>query len=500
MTDPTAVPPPRVPREQPPSLEHLAELRAEVARLEAELGVRPSAGADAGATVPSPPAAPRGGGWWRGPVVVVCLVLSAVLAPLALVATWAHDEVSDTDRYLETVAPLAKDPAVQSAVSDRITEELLTRLDVRAVTDEAVDALAAQGLNGRVTTSLKSLGTPLANAIENFVGTQVQRVVASDAFTDAWVEVNREAHGQMVAVLTGETGGAVEVEGAAVKLNLAALIEGVKQRLIDAGFELAERIPEVQATFTLFESADLAKAQTLFRVLDGLARALPIAALILFVTAVLVSRRRRRTLVAGSLVIAGSMLLLGLALNAFRVLYLDAIPTDSLPADAAGVIYDQLVHFIRLNLRAVLVLFLAIAAVAWVSGPDPAPVSVRRGATRAFDVVRHGSDRAGLGTGRVGEFLGRYRGPIRALVAGLVVVVYVLTDHPTGGSTIKLLAVAALVLVIIEVLAREPAPDQDAATVSGATPPGDQATTQDQTETTTETPAESASLVGPTQK
>ena len=310
------------------------------------------------------------GSWWRGPVVVVCLVLSAVLAPLALVATWAHDEVSDTDRYVETVAPLAKDPAVQSAVSDRITEELLSRLDVRAVTDEAVDALAAQGLNGRVTTSLKSLGTPLANAIESFVGTQVQRVIESDAFTDAWVEVNREAHGQMVAVLTGETGGAVEVEGAAVKLNLAALIEGVKQRLIDAGFALAERIPEVQATFTLFESADLAKAQTLFRVLDGLARALPIAALILFVAAVLVSRRRRRTLVAGSLVIAGSMLLLGLALNAFRVVYLDAIPTDQLPADAAGVIYDQLVHFIRLNLRAVLVLFLAIAAVAWVSGPD----------------------------------------------------------------------------------------------------------------------------------
>ena len=497
MTDPTAAPPPGVPPEPSPSLEHLAELRAEVARLEAELGVRPSAAADAGSAAPSPAAGRGAGSWWRGPVVVVCLVLAAVLAPLALVATWAHDEVSDTDRYVETVAPLAENPDVQRAVSARITEELLSRLDVKAVTDEAVAALAARGLNDRVATSLESLGTPLANAIENFVRTQVERVVASDAFTDAWVEVNREAHGQMVAVLTGETGGAVEVEGAAVKLNLAALIEGVKQRLIDAGFALAERIPEVQATFTLFESADLAKAQTLFRVLDGLARALPIAALILFAVAVLVSRRRRRTLVAGSLVIAGSMLMLGLALNAFRVLYLDAVPTDQLPADAAGVIYDQLVHFIRLNLRAVLVLFLAIAAVAWVSGSDPAQVSVRRGATRAFDAVRHGSDRAGLGTGPVGQFLGRYRGPIRALVGGLVVMVYVLTDHPTGGSTITLLAVAALVLIIVEVLARDPA-DQDAAADSGATLPGDEAASQAQPPT--DTPTEGETLVGPTHR
>ena len=492
MTDSTAAPPPATPG-SPTSLEHLAALRAEVARLEAELGVPSSAAARAGSTAPSPPTAHGVGSWWRGPVVVVCLVLAAVLAPLALVATWAHDEVSDTDRYVETVAPLADNADVQRAVSARISDELLSRLDVKAVTDEAVDALAARGLNDRVATSLQSLGTPLASAIENFVDTQVERVVASDAFTDAWVEVNREAHDQMVAVLTGETGGAVEVEGSAVKLNLAALIDGVKQRLLDAGFALAERIPEVQATFTLFESPDLAKAQTLFRVLDALARALPIAALILFVVAVLVARRHRRTLVAGALVIAGSMLALGLALNAFRVFYLDAVPTDQLPADAAGAIYDQLVNFIRLNLRAVLVLFLAIAAVAWVSGSDPAPVAVRRGATRAFDAVRHGSDRAGLGTGRVGEFLGRYRGPIRALVAGVVVLVYVLTDHPTGGSTLTLLAVAALVLIVVEVLAREPATPETTA-ASDSPPAGDPVASPN------DAPAETASLVGPTQR
>jgi len=437
------------------SLEHLRELREEAAMLEAELGIEP---------VMPPSAAPGSGtsasrgGWWRTPVVVVCVLLSALLAPLAIVATWAHDQVSDTDRYVETVAPLAEDPAVQRAVSSRITARILGFLDIQAVTSDAVDALAARGVPDNVAASLRALGTPLANSIESFVSQRVTRLVQSQEFADAWAEANREAHGQMVAVLTGERDGAVQVEGDTVTLNLAVVVDAVKQRLVNAGFALAERIPEVQAEFTLFESADLARAQTGFRVLSALARALPVLAVLLLGVAVAVARRRRRTLVVGSLVIAGSMLLLGLALNAFRVVYLDAVPSDRLPADAAAAIYDQLVWFIRLNLRAVLVLFLAIAAVAWVSGPEPAPVALRAGVTRGLDLVRHGSDRAGLDTGPVGEFLGRYRVPIRGLVAGVVVLAYVLADHPTGGWTLGLLLSAGLLLLVVELLARDPAP------------------------------------------
>jgi hypothetical protein len=47
--------------------------------------------------------------------------------------------------------------------------------------------------------------------------------------------------------------------------------------------------------------------------------------------------------------------------------------------------------------------------------------------------------------------------PIRLGIAGLVVLVYVLAAHPTGAFTIILLAVAAFVLLVIELLARPPA-------------------------------------------
>ncbi len=237
--------------------------------------------------------------------------------------------------------------------------------------------------------------------------------------------------------------------------------------MVDAGFTLAGRLPQISATFTLFESADLAKAQSAFRLLDTLATVLPILAVVLLVAAVAIGRSRRHTLMAGAAVVVISMALLGAAIQLFRAIYLDAVPSD-LSLDAAGAIYDQLVWFIRLNIRALAILGVAVIVVAWLTGSDPAPAAVRRGAARALDAVRHRSDRAGMDTGPVGVFAHTYRTPIRVLVAAAVLLVYAMVDQPTAKMTITLLVVAALVLLLVELLARppaEPAPTTDEASV-----------------------------------
>ena len=445
----------------------LERLRAEVARLQAAL--------DAGAAQPARPAPPppppaRRGGTMRWVGVGVLLALVALLAPLSVVATWVHDEISDTDRYVETVTPLAADPAVQNAVAARVTDAIFTRLDVQAVTQEAVDALADQGLPPRATASLSALVTPMVNGIHGFVEDAVGRLIRSDEFQQAWVAANREAHTQMVAVLTGKTGETIQVEGNTVSVNLAAVIDAVKIRLQDAGFALAERIPTVNAQFTIMESADITRAQTAFRTLSALARALPIVALLLLAAAVALAPSRRKALVLGAFVVAASMVLLGALLNAFRIIYLDAVPPERVPPDAAAAIYDQLVGFIRLNLRAVLVVFLAVALVAWVTGPWAPAAAVRRAAGRAVDTVRHGSDRVGLDTGAFGVALYNMRTPLRAGVLGVAVVVYVMAAHPTGAFALTLLLVAGLVILLIELLARPPGDDTD--DVTAAQPSG----------------------------
>ena len=126
-----------------------------------------------------------------------------------------------------------------------------------------------------------------------------------------------------------------------------------------------------------------------------------------------VARSRRKALVAGGLAVAFSMVALGFSLNVFREVYLARVPADRLPTDAAASLFDAVVYFIRLGLRAVLVLFLAVAAMAWVTGPGAAPTAVRRGATRGAGVLRHGGESIGLDTGRFGAAVYAYRTQVR---------------------------------------------------------------------------------------
>jgi len=404
-------------------LSEVEELRAEVARLHEQV-------TDQGA--PAPPSANRTG-WWRPVVVTALVVVIAILAPLGVVARWAHNEVADTDRYVESVTPLASDPAVQEAMTNRITEEITSRLQVQAVTDQAIDALSERGLPPLAASSLQALGTPLANAIEGFIHDAVAKFVESDEFKTAWIEANRQAHTQLVAVLTGKDTGVVEVSNNAVSVNLAAVIDTIKQRLSDRGFALVDRLPTVDAQFTIFQSADITKAQSAFRVLSAVNTWLPILVLVLLAVALAIARNRRRTLIATMLTVAASMLLLGVGLNIFRVIYLDALPSDVDHA-AAGAIYDTLVYFIRLNLRAIVVLTLAVALIAWVSGSSGAAARLRRGTTRAIASARE-----------------------RGAVLGLALLAYVMADHPTGSFTFTVLVIAAVVLLVVELLSRPPA-------------------------------------------
>ncbi len=395
-------------------------------------------------------------GWWRPVVVSLLVALLVVLTPLGVGARWAHDEVADTDRYVASVAPLASDPAVQRAVTDRITTEITSRLQLQAVTQEAVDALGERGLPPLAAGSLSALSGPLASAIEGFIHDQVADLVASDQFQTAWEEANRQAHTQLVAVLTGKDTDVVQVSDNAVSVNLATVIDAVKQRLVDRGFTLVERLPTVEAQFTIFQSEDITRAQSAFRLLSALNTFLPILLLVLLVGAVAIARRRRTALIAAMLAIAASMLLLGVALNAFRIVYLDALPSE-VNVDAAAAVYDTLVWFIRLNLRALLVLALAVALVAWVTGPSAAAVALRSGTSRAIGHARSGGERIGVDTGRFGVFLGTYRTTIRGAILGLALLVYAMADHPTGGFTLLLVAVAAALLLVVELLSR-PAP------------------------------------------
>src|SRR4029079_1365521 len=106
------------------------------------------------------------------------------------------------------------------------------------------------------------------------------------------------------------------------------------------------------------------------------------------------------------------MLLLGATLNIIRPFYLNALPDSASPA-AAGAIYDQLVSFIRLAVRGLLVVALTVAVVAWLSARRGSGAAARGALVRGIDSVRVRMSRAGLQTGGLGVVVRQDRGLLR---------------------------------------------------------------------------------------
>jgi hypothetical protein len=391
---------------------------------------------------------------WRTIVASLLIVVACLLAPLSVAAVWTRNQVTNTDRYVATVSPLARDPAIQAAIADQITTQVFNYIDIKGLTTQAVDALAAQGLRPQVATQLQAFAVPIANGVQSFTREQVGRVVASDAFADAWVQANRVAHAELVKALTGEGGGAVTVENDTVSVNLAAFVQVVKDQLVASGFTLAERIPEVNASFVLFQSADITRVRSAFNLLNTLGIWLPIIVLVLVAVGVYVAKDHRRALVGAGVGIAVAMVVLALGLAVFRSIYLDAVPAQVLPHDAAAVAYDTIVRFLRLGLRTVLVLALVIAAGAFLTGQSATAVRTRQGITRAIGWLQGTAEHAGLRTGPVGTWVDANKRALRIGAVALAALMLVFWDRPTGKVVLGLTLALLFVLAVIEFLGR----------------------------------------------
>jgi hypothetical protein len=400
---------------------------------------------------------PAGRQRWRTILAVGLIVVGCVLAPLAGVAVWARNQVTNTDRYVRTVAPLASDPAIQQAVADQITTQILAYLDVGGLTNQAVDTLAARGLGPQLADQLRGFAGPLTSGIQSFVRTQVHKLVHSQAFADAWVQANRVAHQALVTALTGQgDGGAVTVEGGTVTLNLAPFIQTVKARLVEGGFALATRIPQVKASFALFQSEQLTRARSAFNLLNTLGNWLPIIAIVLLGVGVSVATGHRRALVGTAVGVAVAMGGLGLSLAVFRTIYLDAVPAALLPHDAAAVLYDTIVAYLRLGLRTILVLALVVAAGAILSGRSATAVRTRQRLAAGIGWLGGSAEHPGWRTGPVGSWVYANKQLLRIGAVALAALALVFWGQPTGKTILLLAGLLLVALALIEFLGQPP--------------------------------------------
>lgn len=427
-----------------PADPRVAALEREVGQLRAQL---------AEARTGERPQATVRGSRGRSVLSALLVILACVLAPLSVVSVWARGEVTDTDRYVATVAPLASDPAVQQAVSDRVTARILDVVDIQALTSEAIGALAAnRDLSERQQAVLTTLAGPLNSGVESFIGDKVNEIIASEAFAAAWTAANTKVHQQLNAALSGQDTGAVSLQGDQVVLDLGDVVAQVKQRLVDRGFDVAERIPTVDATMVLYQSDQIATAQTGYTVLNEVGFWLPFVALAIAIVGVLVANRRRVAVIGLGVGVALAMLVAGLALAFGRMTYLNALP-DTVNTAAATTFFDAFTSFLRQALWAGVVAGLVVTLAGLLTGPSRFATGVRGTSGRAAAALQGQLASWGIAMDSVRRWVAAQATGLRIAATVAAVALVMVQRYKTVGLVLWTTVGLLVVLFIIQVLA-----------------------------------------------
>nr|WSY53206.1 hypothetical protein OG999_25825 [Streptomyces sp. NBC_00886] len=268
----------------------------------------------------------------RSALSAVLVALSCFLTPFGALAAWAAYGLTDTGRYVATMAPLAADPDVRNVIADMVGTSIMREVHVR-------------GMRGTVAP---------------FVHDAVRSFTKTEAFRLAWDEGNRATHDAVLHALKDEG------RDSTVTVDLAPVTAQVKHRLAHDHVPLANSIPVQHTEVAVLPAGELGPLRKGFHVLEVAGFWLPVAAAVFAVTGIAVAVRRRRAITATALGTALGGALLGLALVIGRHFTVADLPAEVSRA-AGGAIYDALTSTLRTVAWLLLGLGLTVAATAWLT-------------------------------------------------------------------------------------------------------------------------------------
>ena len=275
----------------------------------------------------------------RSALSAVLITLSCLLVPFGALALWATYGLTDTGRYVTTMAPLATDPDVREAIADAVGDSLL---------HEA---------GGRLDTG------PLRGSVRPFVHDAVRSFTQTQAFRLAWDAGNRVTHDAVLRALRDDRD---EAAAEPVTVDFAPVTAQVKQQLSDEHIPLAARIPVQHTAVAVLPADELTSLRKGFQVLEVAGFWLPLAAVAFATAGIALAVRRRRAIAATALGTALGGALLGLAVAVGRALTLGGLPGD-VPRPAAGAVYDALTGTLRTVSWLLLGLGLTVALTTWLT-------------------------------------------------------------------------------------------------------------------------------------
>ena len=266
---------------------------------------------------------------------ITLAVIAAILVSISVDTYWLHDRIFDADNFVESLAPLPKDPVVSTAIAVHAASAL----------DEGVtvEQRVAQALPDQ----LAFLTPKVAEFTQEFVYDTTKQLVESDAFTRLWIAGLESMHTVFIGVLEGDI---ATTESGDVGIQLDGAAGLVVGALEESGVDLFADVESSVCEITVIQADLLAAPRSIIGVFHTAVWVFPLAALILIGIAVFIDPDRLRPLqwfgFGSALAILISLVVLRGAVNAAGL----AIESDINRA-AADVIWTALLDgYVQLSL------------------------------------------------------------------------------------------------------------------------------------------------------
>jgi hypothetical protein len=393
----------------------------------------------------------------RRVIAVVLALSSALITTIAVTGAWARRTTIDTNHWVATVGPLARDPKVQAALAAYAVDELRQIVDAKHLLEEALPAKA------------EVLIGPVTSAVSSFVETEVQRFLATDEFYKLWVDINRMAHDRVIKVLEGKTQ-VVDTKDGKVQLNLIPILVRVLQgvdsqtngllskHVPDIGTNLTadearaklsealhRPIPSDFGTVTVFEKSQLSAVQKLVQWIQRGVYALIVLAVLLVLATFLVAPDRRRIAIWLGLSAAVMFVAFRAIARAVGKHVVNGIVLERNREAATSTLHEVFATY-RSVTAAFIALGLLVALVAFLAGSSRTAVAVRHAVTGS-------------------SWLSQHRNVVQIAVLLIALLVVLLVDLTFGALLLVALVTGILELVLWRLpgRTRTPTPEPTAA-------------------------------------
>ncbi|HEY3014208.1 MAG TPA: hypothetical protein VGJ41_03820 [Nocardioides sp.] len=250
----------------------------------------------------------------RGATAALLGLVACVLVPLAVVSVWFGQQITDTDGYVDAVAPLADNPVVREAATDQVENAVNSKFRVSEANQPIVHVAVGLAIDG-------------------------------PEFPPVWRTANRTAHERLMAILEDRSG------RDEVSIDLRPVAQQVVAGLGRTGAVKTDGVRVPPIPVTLARTEQLEQAQAGYQRMEPVRPWVPIACVALLVLTLVIARSRLR---AGAWLGFGSALALGLTWLGLIVARREAITRIPSGDDAlAGEVWDALtksLHGTMLNL------------------------------------------------------------------------------------------------------------------------------------------------------